>query len=53
MWSPLSGKEPWWSQTPPHPKSDHTRLAHSSVTLSEAKGLKRQILRYAQNDNAG
>jgi hypothetical protein len=28
------------------------RLAHSPVTLSEAKGLNRQILRSAQNDNA-
>jgi hypothetical protein len=34
-------------------KSDHTRLAHLCVTLSEAKGLKDQILRYAQNDNVG
>ena len=34
------------------PKSDHTRLAHLCVTLSNAKGLNRQILRSAQNDSA-
>jgi hypothetical protein len=34
-------------------KSNHIRLAHSPVTLSEAKGLNRQILRAAQNDSSG
>jgi class 3 adenylate cyclase len=29
-------------------KSNHMRLAHAHVTLSEAKGLNRQILRSAQ-----
>ena len=33
-------------------KSNHMRLAQSLVTLSEAKGLKRQILRAAQNDSS-
>jgi hypothetical protein len=31
-------------------KSNHMRLAHSRVALSEAKGLNRQILRCTQND---
>ncbi len=32
---------------------NHTKLAHSCVTLNEAKGLNGEILRSAQNDKAG